>query len=601
MNIKITGPKRGLIFTPKGWKKLQDAKHDLEIQEKSGNRFTLEELSERTELDPRTVAKVLEREQGVDKRTLEQLFSAFNLKLDKSDYSKPVGNFEELEDAIPITRQDLREAVDVSIFYGRTEELAKLEQWIFKDCCRIVALLGMGGIGKTALSAKLAERIKPRFEYVIWRSLLHAPSLQDLLANLLQFLANEQETEMDLPESLHDKMLWLTDYFRNHRCLLVLDNAEAILQSGKHAGHYREGYEGYGELLKLVGEASHQSCLLVTSREQPREVASLTGEPLPVRSLQLSGLKKLEGQAILKAKGFSGSKDKSDVLIEHYAGNPLALKIVATTIQDMFAGNITEFLSQNTAVFGDIRDMLDQQFNRLSALEMEIMYWLAINREPVSLSGLREDFAVPVSQPKLLEALESLFRRSLLEKSAIRFTLQPVVMEYMTERLIEQVCQEIATQKLKLFNTHALIKAQGKNYVRNTQVRLILKPLIDGLLTHFRSKRSIENQLNQILSMLRSRSRSFTEGNSVSKEDEKFQLELGYTGGNILNLLCQLELDLSNHDFSHLTVWQADLQHANFHNSNFSYGILALGNASTRCRVMLSEWCQLPSVPMVKC
>lgn len=45
---------------------------------------------------------------------------------------------------------DWGEATDVSVFYGRTEELSKLEQWVVQDNCRVVALLGMGGIGKTS-------------------------------------------------------------------------------------------------------------------------------------------------------------------------------------------------------------------------------------------------------------------------------------------------------------------------------------------------------------------------------------------------------------------------------------------------------------------
>jgi len=49
------------------------------------------------------------------------------------------------------------------------------------------------------------------------------------------------------------------------------------------------------------------------------------------------------GQEIFKAKGLSSSEDKSAVLIEQYAGNPLALKIVATAIQDVFDGNVAEF------------------------------------------------------------------------------------------------------------------------------------------------------------------------------------------------------------------------------------------------------------------
>ena len=47
---------------------------------------------------------------------------------------------------------DWGEAPDVTFFLGRRGELATLQQWVVEDRCRLVALLGMGGIGKTSLS-----------------------------------------------------------------------------------------------------------------------------------------------------------------------------------------------------------------------------------------------------------------------------------------------------------------------------------------------------------------------------------------------------------------------------------------------------------------
>ena len=451
---------------------------------------------------------------------------------------------------------DWGEAIDVSVFYGRTEELNQLEQWIVMERCRLVTLLGMGGIGKTALSIKLAERIQEHFDYIIWRSLRNAPSVQNILAELLQFLSQQQET--NLPETVEIRISRLIHYLRQHRCLLVLDNAESIMRAGDRAGRYGEGYQEYGELLRRIGEERHNSCLVLTSREKPKELAALEGENLPVRSLQLTGLPTAQGRKIFHDRGsFWGSDDEWKSLIEHYAGNPLALKMVAPAIRDLFdskVSNFLELLNQGTLVFDDIRNLLDRQFARLSALEKEVMYWLTINRDPVSLLELHKDLVRKISSNELVETLASLARRSLIEKTSNGFTQQPVVMEYMTEQLIEEVCQEVARNEIALFKSHALLKAQAKDYVRDTQARLILKPIAEQLLSTFENKQNLENQLNFILTSLRG----------------KPARETGYAAGNVINLLRHMQTDLSDWNFSNLTVWQAYLQDADLHHVNFA-------------------------------
>ncbi|MBD2435918.1 NB-ARC domain-containing protein [Nostoc sp. FACHB-110] len=564
--MKTEKPKRhrGLILTREGWHKLQNAKLEWEFKENNGSKSTLEELSEQAGITPVTFRKVLTRETGVDKRTLVRLFMMFNLELDKSDYisadsdlkTEPVPKYPK--------RIDWGEMVDVSVFYGRTNELALLEQWLCQERRRVIAILGMGGIGKTSLAAKLAQKVQGRFEYIIWRSLYNAPPLFDLLANLIQFLSDEQILEAELPKTVNGRISQLIEYLQQKPCLIILDNLETILQTGAYAGCYREGYEDYGLIIKRLGQVRHQSTLVLTSREKPKDIASLEGEALAVRSLQLSGLEVLAGQKIFAAKGFSGSESELPAVVERYAGNALALKIVATTIQDVFDSNVAEFLQHYTAVFGSIRDLLDQQFSRLANLEKDIMYWLAINREPVSLSEIREDIVSPIPPQNLLEALESLTRRSLVEKNAALFTLQPVVMEYVTQRLIEIVCQEIVTHQIDLFRCHALMKATAKDYVREIQTRLILNPVRDRLITALKGKRNLENQLAKIIANSRKTS----------------PLEQSYTAGNVLNLLCYLEADLSCYDFSYLSIWQADLRclklhNVNFQNANFDKSVFA--------------------------
>ncbi|NEO99716.1 MAG: NACHT domain-containing protein [Symploca sp. SIO2E9] len=460
-------------------------------------------------------------------------------------------------------RQDWGEATSVSIFYGRTAELNTLEKWLVEDGCRLVTILGMGGMGKTTLSVKLAEQLQEKFDYVIWRSLRDAPPVQEILLDIIEFLWDEQEIEANLPENLDELISELINYFSQQRCLLVLDNWESLLHSDSSAGEHRQGYEGYGELLKQIGEIDHQSCLLLTTREKPQEVAALEEKAMPVRSLRLSGFQEGEEQEIFNAKGLSGSQEDFAALARRYGGNPLALKVVATTIQDIFDGQTYKFLQQDTAVFGDIRDLLDQHFERSQKLEKELIYWLAVNREPVSLSDLQEDMIAPAALPKLQEALESLLRRALIEKlienQETLFTLQPVVMEYITAQLIEQACEEIVSEEIELFGNHALIKATAKDYIRETQIRLILQPMIDELLTFIRSNKKIEKQLVQVL----------------KRQREESSLKPEYTAGNIFNLLRHLGTDLTGYDFSELCVWQADLRGASLHDTNFQNANLA--------------------------
>lgn len=447
---------------------------------------------------------------------------------------------------------DWGEAIDVSHFYGRNDELNTLSQWIVRDRCRVLALLGMGGMGKTALSVKLAQQLQGEFEYVIWRSLRHAPSFKEKLTDCVKFLCDQQV--ITLPASSHEQITCLVEYLRKSRCLLILDNFDTLLQQGRRAGCYREGYEAYGEFLWRLGETQHQSCVVVTSREMPAEIAALEGEKLPIRTLTLSGLGVEAGQIILTLKGLSSTECETRQLVKYYRGNPLALKIASTSIRDLYEGSIAQFFAQGTVVFNSIGNLLEQHLKRLSAPEQQVMYWLAINRETVSPAALQTDLVPVMSKPKLIEVLESLCWRSLIEGNASGFTQQPVVMEYMTDCLIEQVCQEIVTETPQYLLTHALMKAQAKDYIRDSQIRLIVQPVLERLRMTLGSAHQIEHKLGRLIHKL---------------QDEAVDT-VGYGGGNLLNLLAQLETDLTLYDFSGLYIRQADLRSLNLHQVNFA-------------------------------
>ena len=466
-------------------------------------------------------------------------------------------------DGVDTIEEDWGEAPEIRDFYGRDEELATLKEWIQVDKCRVVAVLGIGGVGKTTLATKLAGQIRNEFKYVVWRSLQNAPTVKEILRDCIEVFS--QSNRIDLPETEERQIMLLREYLRENRCLIVLDNFETVLESGHRAGdQYRDGYKGYGKLVQRLGELEHESCLLLTSREKPKEIAYLEGPASLVKSRRLEGVSIDDALRIVRDKGIA-VPDKRDAsyhsyldLINLYSRNPLALKLVATTIREVFRGDMNAFLREEKPIFGNFSVLLDEQFNRLSALEQEILYWLAIERETVHLSDLIDDIARLISKGALLETVESLHRRSMIDRGeGGRFGLQPVIMEYVTDRLVRQACEELDTEEFDLLESHSFIKAQAKDYVREIQIRLILAPIAEWLSRLLRKDGS-EAKLKKIVEELQ-KQRSRTSR---------------YLAGNILNLLVELKYDLRDYDFSHLRVWQAYLRDVTLPGVNFAHADL---------------------------
>lgn len=466
---------------------------------------------------------------------------------------------------IPPTSQSAREAIDavqslapsmdgprfdwgdapmVTTFYGREWELNLLSSWVIQERCRVVSVLGLGGIGKSTLVVRLMHQLAEQFEVVIWRSLRDAPTYESLLDECLQVLA--PHLLHDVSVNLEQRLSLLLECMRRSRVLLVLDNLEALLEEDKSTGHMRPGYEGYARLLRQIAETEHQSCLLLTSREKASDLVPLEGNRAPVRVLRLARLDIDACERLLAEKDVVGSTSERTQLIEAYAGNPLALKIVAQTIVDLFDGQIALFLEQDEVVFGGVRELLDEQYAHLADLEWTVLCWLAIMREPVTIEELHALLMMPVSAREVLEAIGGLLRRSLIERGPQpgSFTLQSVVLEYVTTRLVAEASREFEQGQLVRLVEHGFIQAHASDYVRRTQERLLLTPLLTRLQSTSQANADVEAQVVLLFNKIR----AWTENAQ------------GYGPANLLALLGAQRGNLRGLDLSHLLLRGVYLQ-----------------------------------------
>jgi hypothetical protein len=214
---------------------------------------------------------------------------------------------------------------------------------------------------------------------------------------------------------------------------------------------------------------------------------------------------------------------------------------VAITIHEFFEGNVLKFL-EATALFVEehISNLLAQQFDRMSSSEQEIAYWIAIAQSPISLATLREQILVNLSFSDLLKNLDSLGRRSVIEKindgTETVFMLQPLIVQYVSDRLGEQIRAEVletvktqGIERMRLLKTHSLSIsiAKGKGG-KGEGSRSILELVKNRLQVLFAKTRGLEEPLNILTKV-------------ASDLEDKSILEVGYARENLAQIIAEIK------------------------------------------------------------
>ena len=329
---------------------------------------------------------------------------------------------------------DLDDAPTPTIFYGRTQELDSLKTCILEQKNRLINIFGLTGIGKSTLTLKLVEQIKGNFDFVIWRSVSHFSIAETLESDLIEVFLQQEESvkarQQTKERQVKGKLRTLIQYLRQYRCLIILDDGQELFEKEKLAGEYQPQSQEYGTFFKQLGEVNHQSCIILNSWETPREIQILSEDKKLVTVLQLQGLG--EAAKAILSENHLADEDTWEELINIYQGHPLWLKLIATAIQDLCSGKVSQcWQYQKILLTDDLKAILNLQIQRLAPLEKQILNYLSSSANPLTISEILPH--LNDSPVNTFNAIKSLKKRCLIEQinnQEAQFTLTPVIKQY---------------------------------------------------------------------------------------------------------------------------------------------------------------------------
>lgn len=128
--------------------------------------------------------------------------------------------------------------IDDDIFIGRQIELNQVEKWLLSDTSkqRIVAVYGLGGIGKTQFSIHFAKQHKDKYSSIIWLNAKNESTLKAGFLDLWKRISSKQDNglvtnQLDEDLAIQSIRQWLSEP-ENDQWLVIYDNYDDLQLPG---------------------------------------------------------------------------------------------------------------------------------------------------------------------------------------------------------------------------------------------------------------------------------------------------------------------------------------------------------------------------------
>ncbi len=384
-------------------------------------------------------------------------------------------------------------------YFGRQKDKKNLLSTLEQGRHSIIALDGIGGVGKTALTLKIAEDLsnlstddKLRFSYIIWVSAKQTRlTLQGiekveasfgLLDDLLNQIAHVSGFDYLVKESLDVKKEQIIEVLSMDRFLLIIDNFETVKQP-------KEIWDFLRDMLPLP------SMSIITSRHLFAEVGRL----IEIRRMEDEDAKELilgEASRLGIKMLMDAAEDEIERIIKYTGGIPLAMKQILghMALGKSLAKSLSELLNSSEENILDF--CFNESYQIMDSDTKELFLTIAKIDKPIRRDGL--EIVANLKGANFDEGIAKLIKMSLIDFTSLEdgthiYNMLPLTEEFALRRLMiePKFSESIEKRLIEFEELHSL------NFVLpNTMLELTsIEKMIQAAMT-FASRRDYEKADN---------------------------------------------------------------------------------------------------------
>ncbi|MCP4609357.1 MAG: hypothetical protein GY845_11655 [Planctomycetes bacterium] len=330
-------------------------------------------------------------------------------------------------------------------YKGRSKDFATLNRWANDPDTRMIAVTGIGGQGKTAMTGRWLKHQRPEnlaqlpvFYWSFYEDLDVKKFLEKVVEFCLPIIRVRGKVEIE-------PISFILSVVQQARLLLVLDGLEVLQEDATSPNHGKISHPLLNPFLQNWVRTQHKGLMILTSRFHFPQLARYSG--VGFHQLDLVRLSPADGVSLLDKLNIIGDQDLKKTYVEQLYGHPLALRVLASAVKRSCHGDITQFKGEEILVEGD-DDILSQKLKHLLSFyekqlkggQKELLGIISLFKRPVEtnsfvtllskMQSLKDTPLAKADKSTIEQQLNLLIADFLIEKTDEGITTHPVIRDH---------------------------------------------------------------------------------------------------------------------------------------------------------------------------